>query len=558
MNYQNLNNIEGGCLMILDNIQVVDADRRAKPNEGLVTNSIKERKESYENLIMRTRKLIAQRDAAIYALEEKVINDVAANESKKAIEEKYFDAANKIENLNKEIYILGVMQGPIEKVADGRRAIRLIDKMIKNAKTNSQAIYKTLSANEPVENAEKQVAIEVPTGNVTENQIVNVEQIAANNQVNTMESIENAIEEQTLENADIDAVVSDSLNSVVLNKENNVMLEKQEEVTPDSIITDQELQEIVNEKMKDFTSDYSKTEPVEKSVAEENASVEKNPISVIEEKTSPIEEYEYTPMTDEEIENSRNKIEYALRDKTELIPERNNMNNDLYNDINNNLYKNDNENILDEPTPIYEPVPIVVEKIDSVKPVGTTASEDFIKKLENLSDEELDKELNFMASQKEQLEEEANNVEAAKEEGIRINSEVAAEEEEIEKKEAKIAEEEAAIEKENAELQAEDAREKAEVRKKKIAKLVGIRENIDTLTNKVQRDRDVLADVNKNTEARRENISNKNRSIENKRENISNITKGNEELKESINKSREMSVMLSGDNVLIEEHQKTM
>lgn len=544
--------------MILDNIQVVDADRKAKPNEGLVTNSIREKKESYENLIMRAKKLIAQRDAAIYALEEKVINDVAANESKKAIEEKYFDAANKIENLNKEIYILGVMQGPIEKVADGRRAIRLIDKMIKNAKTNSQAIYKTLSANEPVENAEKQVAIEVPTGNVTENQIVNVEQIAANNQENTMESIENAIEEQTLENADIDAVVSDSLNSVVLNKENDVMFEKQEEVAPDAIITDQEMQEIINEKMKDFTSNYSKVEPVEKSVAEENVSIEKKPISIIEEKTSPIEEYEYTPMTDEEIENSRNKIEYALRDKTELIPERNNMNNALYDDINKNLYKNDNDNILDEPTPIYEPAPIVVEKIDSVKPVGTTASEDFIKKLENLSDEELDKELNFMASQKEQLEEEANNVEAAKEEGIRINSEVAAEEEEIEKKEAEIAEEEAAIEKENAELQAEDAREKAEVRRKKIAKLVGIRENIDTLTNKVQRDRDVLADVNKNTEARRENISNKNRSIENKRENISNITKGNEELKESINKSREMSVMLSGDNVLIEEHQKTM
>lgn len=540
--------------MILDNIQVVDADRKAKPNEGLVTNSIREKKESYENLIMRAKKLIAQRDAAIYALEEKVINDVAANESKKAIEEKYFDAANKIENLNKEIYILGVMQGPIEKVADGRRAIRLIDKMIKNAKTNSQAIYKTLSANEPVENAEKQVAIEVPTGNVTENQIVNVEQIAANNQENTMESIENAIEEQTLENADIDAVVSDSLNSVVLNKENDVMFEKQEEVAPDAIITDQEMQEIINEKMKDFTSNYSKVEPVEKSVAEENVSIEKKPISIIEEKTSPIEEYEYTPMTDEEIENSRNKIEYALRDKTELIPERNNMNNALYDDIN----KNDNDNILDEPTPIYEPAPIVVEKIDSVKPVGTTASEDFIKKLENLSDEELDKELNFMASQKEQLEEEANNVEAAKEEGIRINSEVAAEEEEIEKKEAEIAEEEAAIEKENAELQAEDAREKAEVRRKKIAKLVGIRENIDTLTNKVQRDRDVLADVNKNTEARRENISNKNRSIENKRENISNITKGNEELKESINKSREMSVMLSSDNVLIEEHQKTM
>ena len=68
----------------------------------------------------------------------------------------------------------------------------------------------------------------------------------------------------------------------------------------------------------------------------------------------------------------------------------------------------------------------------------------------------------------------------------------------------------------------------------------------------------IIADVNKNTEARRENISNKNRNIETKLENISNMTRGNEELKESINRSREISVMLSENNVIEETKQKTM
>lgn len=542
--------------MILDNVQVVDADRRAKPNEGLVTNSIKERKESYENLIMRTRKLIAQRDTAIYGLEEKVANDIEANVPVKKIEKSHLDEAIKIGNLDKEIYALGIMQGPIEKIGDGRRAIRLIDKMIKNVKSNSQTIYNELDGkeeNKPYtdENIEKvveQIKNEVLTEGVVQNSEVNVQQIAADHQDEVKENIESAIEnEKTLENADIDAVVTNSLNNVV-NGDNGALLDAQEEVSPEEIIDDQTIQDIVNEKMKAF-ADNSPLVDINNGKLNNIVNPTSEPI-IVEEKEPYIEEYEYKPMTDDEIEKSRRKIEldnFALRDQIVVAPEREKA----------SEYVDDKGN---------EESSIVIEKVDAAEPVSAIASEDFkkkaeedyMKKLEELSDEQLDEELSTMFRRKELLEEEANNVEADKEKEIRINSEVAAEEEEIEKREAEITKEEAAVIKENEELQEEDARKKAEVRRKKIAKLFSVKESIDATASKLESDMAIIADVNKNTEARRENISNKNRNIETKLENISNMTRGNEELKESINRSREISVMLSENNVIEETKQKTM
>lgn len=542
--------------MILDNVQVVDADRRAKPNEGLVTNSIKERKESYENLIMRTRKLIAQRDAAIYGLEEKVANDIEANVPVKKIEKSHLDEAIKIGNLDKEIYALGIMQGPIEKIGDGRRAIRLIDKMIKNVKSNSQTIYNELDgkeeikpyADENIEKAVEQIKNEVLTEGVVQNSDVNVQQIAADHQDEVKENIESAIEnEKTLENADIDAIVTNSLNNVV-NGDNDALLDAQEEVSPEEIIDDQTIQDIVNEKMKEF-ADNSPLVDINNGKLNNIVNPTSEPI-IVEEKEPYIEEYEYKPMTDDEIEKSRRKIEldnFALRDQIVVAPEREKA----------SEYVDDKEN---------EESSIVIEKVDAAEPVSAIASEDFkkkaeedyMKKLEGLSDEQLDEELSTMFRRKELLEEEANNVEADKEKEIRINSEVAAEEEEIEKREAEITKEEAAVIKENEELQEEDARKKAEVRRKKIAKLFSVKESIDATASKLESDMAIIADVNKNTEARRENISNKNRNIETKLENISNMTRGNEELKESINRSREISVMLSENNVIEETKQKTM
>ena len=542
--------------MILDNVQVVDADRRAKPNEGLVTNSIKERKESYENLIMRTRKLIAQRDAAIYGLEEKVANDIEAKVPVKEIEKSHLDEAIKIGNLDKEIYALGIMQGPIEKIGDGRRAIRLIDKMIKNVKSNSQTIYNELDGKEEIkpytdDNIEKvaeQIKNEVLTEGVVQNSDVNVQQIAEDHQDEVKENIESAIEnEKTLENADIDAIVTNSLNNVV-NGDNGALLDAPEEVSPEEIIDDQTIQDIVNEKMKAF-ADNNPLVDINNGKLNNIVNPTSEPI-IVEEKEPYIEEYEYKPMTDDEIEKSRSKIEldnFALRDQIVVAPERENA----------SEYVDDKEN---------EESSIVIEKVDAAEPVSAIASEDFkkkaeedyMKKLEELSDEQLDEELSTMFRRKELLEEEANNVEADKEKKIRINSEVAAEEEEIEKREAEITKEEAAVIKENEELQEEDARKKAEVRRKKIAKLFSVKESIDATASKLESDMAIIADVNKNTEARRENISNKNRNIETKLENISNMTRGNEELKESINRSREISVMLSENNVIEETKQKTM
>ena len=541
--------------MVLDNIQVVDADRRVKPNEGLVTNSIKERKESYENLIMRTRKLIAQRDAAIYEIEEKVTNDVQVGDNESKIIENHLDEAIKIGNLDKEIYALGIMQGPIEKIGDGKRAIRLIDKMIKNAKTNSDAIYSELDGkteSQPYSNDAAQNEVEVPVEIETPTPIVNVEQIVADNQDYANESIESAIENETsLGKDEIDAIVSDSLDGV-LNENSTEQIEKVEEVSPEEIVDDPVIQEIVNQNMANLIG----TEVVNVDDIENSTEVETMPITeaittpVQEEKMAPIEEYEYRPMTDEEVAISRIKInsdEMPLRDEVVVVPERENA----------SEYVADKEN---------EESSIVIEKVDAAEPVSAIASEDFkkkaeedyMKKLEELSDEQLDEELSTMFRRKELLEEEANNVEADKEKEIRINSEVAAEEEEIEKREAEITKEEAAVIKENEELQEEDARKKAEVRRKKIAKLFSVKESIDATASKLESDMAIIADVNKNTEARRENISNKNRNIETKLENISNMTRGNEELKESINRSREISVMLSENNVIEEEKQKTM
>ena len=505
---------------------------------------------------MRTRKLIAQRDAAIYGLEEKVANDIEANVPVKKIEKSHLDEAIKIGNLDKEIYALGIMQGPIEKIGDGRRAIRLIDKMIKNVKSNSQTIYNELDGkeeNKPYtdENVEKvveQIKNEVLTEGVVQNSDVNVQQIAADHQDEVKENIESAIEnEKTLENADIDAVVTNSLNNVV-NGDNGALVDAQEEVSPEEIIDDQTIQDIVNEKMKAF-ADNSPLVDINNGKLNNIVNPTSEPI-IVEEKEPYIEEYEYKPMTDDEIEKSRRKMEldnFALRDEIVVAPERENA----------SEYVDDKEN---------EESSIVIEKVDAAEPVSAIASEDFkkkaeedyMKKLEELSDEQLDEELSTMFRRKELLEEEANNVEADKEKEIRINSEVAAEEEEIEKREAEITKEEAAVIKENEELQEEDARKKAEVRRKKIAKLFSVKESIDATASKLESDMAIIADVNKNTEARRENISNKNRNIETKLENISNMTRGNEELKESINRSREISVMLSENNVIEETKQKTM
>ena len=62
--------------MSLDNMNVVEKPKKVKPNEGLITNSIRLKKESFEEVIKKVQKLMAERDAKIANLNKQITNDV--------------------------------------------------------------------------------------------------------------------------------------------------------------------------------------------------------------------------------------------------------------------------------------------------------------------------------------------------------------------------------------------------------------------------------------------------------------------------------------------------
>ena len=505
--------------MALDNIQIKDEYEKIKQNESLSANSIHFKKNSLNNAEKRIKELKEARDAALKGLET-TINTIADNISEDQIENTIImDYAMVIANLEKEINILEAVQGPVELVKS--RAIRLVKKMITAAKENSKGIYNELEKNKKIEKTP-----------------INVEKISEKYEEPIKNNIDTAIKDESLNIDDIREVVDDSL---VINRE--------------------DIQRKINEKMTEYLID------------EEIAKIEAKIAETEKEQEKEDEDYEYTPMTDEEIAKVRkdNKFdEYEKQYAAEAT-----MANGL------SKFRSNMDKLFDDNGFIREPIqvvperveskelvetkdenkevsPVVIEKEETVAPKQAIASADFIKKLQNLSQEELDAELSAMASRMEQLEAEANNVKEDKEKGLRINSEIVAEEEAIEKKDAEFAEEEAGIEKEQAELKAEDAKVAQEVREKSIKKLLAMREGITALTNTIQSDREELANVNKDTENRRENITIKNKSIENRRENITNITRANEELKESINKRREVSMMLSEEEKSEDPIQKIM
>ena len=537
--------------MVLDNIQVVDADRRVKPNEGLVTNSIKERKESYENLIMRTRKLIAQRDAAIYEIEEKVTNDVQVGDNESKIIENHLDEAIKIGNLDKEIYALGIMQGPIEKIGDGKRAIRLIDKMIKNAKTNSDAIYSELDGKtetQPYSNDAAQNEVEVPVEIETPTPIVNVEQIVEDNQDYANESIESAIENETsLGKDEIDAIVSDSLDGV-LNENSTEQIEKVEEVSPEEIVDDPVIQEIVNQNMANLIG----TEVVNVDDIENSTEVETMPITEVittpvqEEKMAPIEEYEYRPMTDEEVAISRIKInsdEMPLRDEVVVVPEKEDISEekDVEYEVENNnpeFVKVDNE----------EPKDIIISHEEKDK------SKDY----NDLNFEELTAIITGKEKIVGELIQKRDSVDASIEAVRKINAETVSEEEESEKKRAEIVAEENESEKKRAELDEEKEKQAQELKNMMVERVKALDSETESLTTTIQSKEEEFDSIARDTENRREKINANNKETEERLERITNINQAAAERAEEIARYKEMKAMLSDDNKSQEEIQKIM
>lgn len=130
--------------MNLYNMNVVENPKKTKPNEGLITNSIRLKRESFEEVIKKVQKLMAERDTKMANLNKQITNDVIKGVSYDDIKEneKYKDAAAKIAALEKDIYILRMMSGPLEE--ENHRAIRLIKQMFDNVQYNSNEIYKGL------------------------------------------------------------------------------------------------------------------------------------------------------------------------------------------------------------------------------------------------------------------------------------------------------------------------------------------------------------------------------------------------------------------------------
>ena len=156
--------------MALDNVQTVDRVQTVK-KEGQVKPdySIKLKKET----VRKAEALMAERDLKMAQLKESISDDVKSGATVEQLVGKNIVLAADIEKLDKKINILLCMQGPVEQ--KGERAIRLIAKMMKEAKKKSDAIYAVNEKKEVETVPETTPIVEVPQAPT-----VNVQQIAAN------------------------------------------------------------------------------------------------------------------------------------------------------------------------------------------------------------------------------------------------------------------------------------------------------------------------------------------------------------------------------------------
>lgn len=252
--------------MSLDNMNVVEKPKKVKPNEGLITNSIRLKKESFEEVIKKVQKLMAERDAKIANLNKQITNDVIKGVSYDDIKEneKYKIAAAKIASLEKDIYILRMMPGPFEET--NHRAIRLIKQMFDNAQYNSNEIYKgldySLNAKQNVksfedmteENTSEPTMIEKPTTvDKTGTFSFDVREISKENKEEVKNDIESAIDDNAV-GVDEGVIGSDEIASVL-----NGSLE---DVSNPSDINDN--QEEVNKKLNDYINTLENESSTEK------------------------------------------------------------------------------------------------------------------------------------------------------------------------------------------------------------------------------------------------------------------------------------------------------
>lgn len=243
--------------MTLDNIQAVGEEKQIKRDERLSTNSIRFKQESLEKAKIKVAQLKAQRDAAFNAAMEAVVNQVNSGLTEEQIVENNKELVTQIAELDKDIRVLSGEQGPIELV--NSRAIRLINKMIKEAREKSNKIY---FAKEEIKEVESEV--------VPSTEVINVQAIANENANIVSNNIENAIAQEQAIVSNENVVTQEQ--PIVSNE--NVIAQEQpivsneniempkEEVSTEYVFDRDELERIINEKINNYVRENEKVEVV--------------------------------------------------------------------------------------------------------------------------------------------------------------------------------------------------------------------------------------------------------------------------------------------------------
>ena len=428
--------------MNLYNMNVVENPKKAKPNEGLITNSIRLKRESFGEVIKKVQKLMAERDTKMANLNKKITNDVIKGVSYDSIKEneKYKDAAAKIAALEKDIYILRMMSGPLEE--ENHRAIRLIKQMFDNVQYNSKEIYKgldySLNAKQNVksyedmmeENTSEPIVIEEPTTvEKAETSPFDVQNISKETEKEVTKGIQSAIADNVVNpmvigSDEIESVVGKSLEDVPNPIDTN---DKQEEVNNklnDYIKTLENGEGKSSTEMQaepDSDSDDTYKEVPEEAIlkSREDLSLSQYEIKEGENAAKKFGKYDDNfrdTFGTEPVENIPYRIGLGKdgnsREEPQIVPERNNSTEDA-------ITANAEPTTVEEYITENESTPVEKSPTEEAKSLVLTA--DTIEKLKN----ELKADLNATAVRKAQLDAAQEVYKEAEQKNMRIKEEQA-------------------------------------------------------------------------------------------------------------------------------------
>ena len=305
----------------MDNVDLKkDYDVTVSSDSKLVSNSIKMRKESFENtynkwlaqLNKKTEDAVSDLQNGIEiaqnSIESHIEDSIVDGEKVKDIEDRVVDYTTKLAKIEEKVTVLSRSNGPFEGV--GERAIRLKDKMIKNALDNVEGIYKIIDSKEDVTNVGTEIS---------------VERASKENGLDISDSIEKGIDavEKPLDLDAIKSIFDNSFSEIEKNKiipsdveesvsddnveekiepiaDGVVIPADAEESTPeDSFLDSKAIMDLVNGKIKE---DENSNETVTEVDTEVEMNVEKDDTEIPRRTI-------YVPLTDEEIAKSREKIE---------------------------------------------------------------------------------------------------------------------------------------------------------------------------------------------------------------------------------------------------------